>query len=128
MEKLSHETIETLHREKFAYLTTVGRKTGKLHTVELWFAVAGGSIFLSHEGKYTDWMRNVVQARHVGVRIGRLNLECDAAILKEGEARARELGKKSLYEKYYGPAPKSTIDDWFELSTVIELTPVKYSS
>ena len=126
MEKLSYETIETLHREKFAYLTTVGRKTGKLHTVELWFAVAGASIFLSHEGKYTDWMRNVVQARHVGVRIGRLNLECDAAIVKEG--KAKELGKKSLYEKYYGPAPKSTIDDWFELSTVIELTPVKYSS
>jgi hypothetical protein len=47
-------------------------------------------------------------------------------ILKNGESK--ELGRRSLYEKYYGPAPKATIDDWFELSTIIELKPLKYSS
>ena len=126
MESAPPEIIEILRREKFAYLTTAGRNTGKPHTVELWFAFADGRIFLSHEGKYTDWMKNIVHESSVRTRIGRLNLEANATVTKEG--KLRELGKLSLYEKYYGPAPKTTIDDWFELSTIIELNLVKYSS
>ena len=125
MGNLPIETSEILRGEKFAYLTTVGRKTGNPHTVELWFAFADGKIFLSHEGSYTDWMKNIKKTRRVRARIGRLNLEADASVLVG--SKLEELGKTSLYEKYYGPAPKSTIDDWFELSTVIELTPVKYT-
>jgi len=122
----ARESAEILRKEKFAYLTTVGRKTGRAHTVELWFALANGKIFLSHEGGHTDWMKNIAHGSRVRLKIGRLRLEADGTILQEGERR--ELGKRALYEKYYGPAPKATIDDWFELSTVIELTPVKYSS
>jgi deazaflavin-dependent oxidoreductase (nitroreductase family) len=123
---LPHEKTEILRREKFAYLTTVGRKTGKPHIVELWFSFADGKIFLSHEGDYTDWMRNITHEARVQLRIGSLSLEADATIVSESSAR--ELGKTSLYEKYYGPAPKATIDDWFELSTIIQLDPLKYSS
>ena len=126
MEKLPHEIMEILRDEKFAYLTTVGRRTGKPHTVQLWFAFADGRIFLSHEGEYTNWMKNIIHAGRVRARIGRLNLEASATIVKGG--KVRELGKISLYEKYYGPASKRTIDDWFELSTIVELTPVKYSA
>lgn len=126
MENLSNELAEALRREKFAYLTTVGRKTGKPHTVELWFAYADGSIFLSHEGEETDWMKNVTVTRHVRVRIGRLSLEADATVLEAG--KAEDAGRQALYEKYYGRAPKATIDDWFELSTVIKLDSIKYSA
>ena len=126
LENISPGILETLRHERLAYLTTVGRTTGKPHTVELWFAFAGGSIFLSHEGKYTDWMKNITRGRRVRARIGRLNLEAQATILNKGERQ--QLGKTSLFEKYYGPAPKAKIDDWFELSTIIELTPVKYSA
>jgi deazaflavin-dependent oxidoreductase (nitroreductase family) len=120
------EVLETLLKEKLAHLTTVGRKTGKPHRVELWFALGAGRIFLSHEGDYTDWMRNITKNRRVRIQIGTLNVEADATILNEGAPK--ELGKTSLYEKYYGPAPKATVDDWFELSTIIELTPVASSS
>jgi len=122
---LSAKSLEDV-REKFAYLTTVGRNSGKNHTVELWFAIASGKIFLSHEGRYTDWMRNMKRNRRVQIRIGKLTLEADAVLLNDGDSK--EMGKISLYEKYYGPAPKATIDDWFELSTIVELTPLKYGS
>jgi len=102
-------------------LTTTGRKTGKQHKVELWFALDNGKIFLSHEGKQTDWMKNIGKKSHVTVRIGSSSLEATAVVAKEGSA-SREKGKKFLYEKYYGPASKEVLDDWFELSTVIELT------
>jgi len=116
---LDSNNIEAVKNEKFIFLTTTGRRTGKPHTVELWFAFAGGKIYLSHEGEYTDWMKNITKNDRVGVRIDSLNFDAAARIVKEGNSR--ELGEKALYEKYYGPATKEKIDDWFELSTVVEM-------
>ena len=115
--------LELSNGEKLAYLTTIGRKSRKAHTVELWFAFADGKIYLSHEGTYTDWMRNLAENSQVSIRIDKLTLKAEAVIVKVGSSLA--VGKKSLYEKYYGPAPEATINDWFELSTIIELTPLK---
>ena len=115
-------SIEQVKNEKYVYLTTQGRKTRKSHTVELWFALAGDKIYLSHEGERTDWMKNALMNKKVGVRIGSLNLDAVARIAEEGST-SREEGKRSLYEKYYGPTTKDKLDDWFSLSTVIELTP-----
>ena len=56
-------TMEDIKDERFIYLTTIGRTSGKPHTVELWFAFSKGKIYLSHEGDLgTDWMKNI--ARH----------------------------------------------------------------
>ena len=106
--------------EKYIYLTTRGRRTGKLHMVELWFAVAGGKIYLSHEGKYTDWMKNILKDSRVEFRVGRMQFKGEARIIKDGEAF--ETGKYALYLKYYGKASENIIDDWFSESAVIEIT------
>ena len=115
--------IEHLQTEKVMYLTTTGRKTGKPHTVEIWFAYAGGKVFASHEREHPDWMKNLEKNERVQIKIKSLKFEAIASIVKDGESL--ELGKKSLYEKYYHPAPKVVIDDWFSLSTVVEMTPEK---
>jgi len=120
---LDHWNLETVKDGKLAYLTTIGRKSRKAHTVELWFALADGKIYLSHEGTYTDWMRNLAENSQVSIRIDKLTLKAEAVIVKAASSLA--VGKKSLYEKYYGPAPEATINDWFELSTIIELTQLK---
>jgi deazaflavin-dependent oxidoreductase (nitroreductase family) len=109
-----------LFKKKLAYLTTIGRKTGKAHTIELWFAPAGGKIYLSHEGQHTDWMRNITKNERVRLRIGESSFEAEARVVERGDAL--EVGKRALYEKYYGPTAKATIDDWFELSTIVELS------
>ena len=111
-----------INREKFVYLTTKGRKTGREHVVELWFALSGENMYLSHEGEGTDWMKNIVKEERVKMRIGSENLTGKARLTAPGSDR-REAGMKALYEKYYGPASKQVLDDWFELSTVIEITP-----
>lgn len=119
----SHDHIEDVKKSKVLYLTTRGRKTGKPHTVEVWFAYAKESkkIYLSHEGKHPDWMKNLEKDGRVKVKIGSLEFGATAKLVKEGESL--ELGKKSLYEKYYHHASKEIIDDWFSLSTVVEMTP-----
>jgi len=114
--------IESVKSEKYIYLTTKGRKTGKTHMVELWFALADGKVYLSHEGEHTDWMKNALKNEKVGVRIGSVNF-ATARVAQEGSS-SREQGKKVLYEKYYGPTSQEKLDDWFSLSTLIELTPL----
>jgi len=114
--------LESSKKEKFVYLTTKGRKSGSDHTVELWFALANGKIYLSHEGEYTDWMRNLIKDSRVKMKIGSGTFDGFAKIAEAGSS-SREAGMRGLYEKYYGPASKEVLDDWFELSTVIEIDP-----
>jgi len=109
--------------EKYIYLTTVGRRTGNPHTVELWFTITKGKIYLSHEGTYTDWMRNIIKNDHVEFRIGNIQFKGRARIVKDGEAF--KIGKYALYIKYYGKASKDIINDWFSKSTVIEISMIE---
>ena len=109
--------------EKYIYLTTRGRRTGNPHTVELWFAVVEGRVYLSHEGKYTDWIRNILKDDHVEFRVRGNQFKGRARIVKRGEAF--EVGKRALYLKYYGKASKDIIDDWFSESSVIEISHIE---
>jgi hypothetical protein len=115
--------VGRIAEEKFIYLTTRGRKTGNPHTVELWFAIARKKIYLSHEGAYADWMKNILEDNRVEFKIGNIQFEGKARISESGEAF--ELGKHALYFKYYGKAGEDTINDWFSESTIIEISMIR---
>ena len=58
-------------RTEFAYLTTVGRRTGLPRTVEMWFAEEGATVYmLAGGGRRADWVRNLLADPHVRVRVG----------------------------------------------------------
>jgi deazaflavin-dependent oxidoreductase (nitroreductase family) len=51
-------------------LTTVGRRTGRAHVIEIWFGVVHGEICLiSGNGPTADWFRNLLAEPRVEVRI-----------------------------------------------------------
>jgi deazaflavin-dependent oxidoreductase (nitroreductase family) len=104
--------------EKFIHLTTTGRRTRKPHTVELWFAINDGKVYLSHEGEETDWMRNIKKNEQVVFEIGGKRYTGKARYLQDHEEEAWT-GKVALYEKYYGKASKEVILDWFSLSRLL---------
>lgn len=109
--------------EKHLYLTTVGRETGRRHTVELWFAVSEGNIYLSHEGPPTDWMKNLCKTDHVEITITGNRFTGRARVISDAEVFNR--GKHALYHKYYGLAPHDVIDDWFSESSIIEINAIE---
>jgi len=117
---MNRTKLAKVAHEKHIYLTTIGRKTGNPHTVELWFAVATDKIYLSHEGGYTDWMKNILVDDCVHFKIGTTQFNGKARLITEREAFTR--GKHVLYLKYYGKASDHIIDDWFSESTIIEIT------
>ncbi|HEV3464037.1 MAG TPA: nitroreductase family deazaflavin-dependent oxidoreductase [Actinomycetota bacterium] len=74
----------------FCYLTTVGRVSGRPHTIEIWYALQGRTLYLlSGGGDRSDWVRNLSRRPAVTVRIGRR----DAAELA-GRARIVQAGSE----------------------------------
>jgi len=61
----------TPHRDaENSYVTTVGRRTGRLHEVEIWFGVIDDTLYLiSGNGPTADWFRNALAAGSATVRI-----------------------------------------------------------
>ncbi len=109
--------------EKFIHLTTRGRRTGRPHTVELWFAVGDGKVYLSHEGEETDWMKNIKRNAEVSFEIGGKNFTGNAHHIEDYTEEAGS-AKATLYEKYYGKAANDVIEDWFSLSRLIAIETV----
>ena len=147
MRKITENNINNINKiiadknKQFIYLTTTGRVSGNKHTIELWFAYGEGKIFLSHEGEYTDWMKNIQKNPDVEFKIGgnreigsQYNYKLPYDILSNLErfsgnlriitnSQELEEGKYALYEKYYGKNSKEVIDDWFSLSTILVIIP-----
>ena len=114
--------LASVASQKFIHLTTVGRKTGKPRTVELWFAICGNRVYLSHEGKEAHWMKNINKSSNVAFEIGGKSFAGKARLLEE-QTEESWMAKIALYEKYYGKASKEVIGDWFSLSKVLAVEP-----
>ena len=121
---MSSEELAKVGEEKLIHVTTRGRKTGQPHIVELWFALNSGKVYLSHEGKSTDWMKNIKRNGQVSFEISGKNFNGAARLLESSTEEAWE-AKVALYEKYYGKASKEVIEDWFSLSKLLLIQPYR---
>ncbi|MFN8677776.1 MAG: nitroreductase family deazaflavin-dependent oxidoreductase [Thermomicrobiales bacterium] len=95
--------------EPFAYLTTTGRRTGRPHRIEIWFAVEAGRMYLMAGGRdRSDWVRNLQANPQVTVELGSETHAGAARLLQPGtleDRRARDL----LVGKYQ---EGSNLDEW----------------
>ena len=96
---------------EFCYLTTTGRRTGRPHTIEIWFGVEDGRLYLlAGGGERADWVRNLRADPRVRVRVGHETRSAHARVLEPGtdeDARARRL----LVDKYE-PIDRSSLEAW----------------
>ena len=95
--------------EPYAYLTTIGRRTGRPHRIEIWFAAHDGRLYLLSGGRErSDWVRNLQANAHVTVELGDETHAGVAGVLQPGtdeDQRAREL----LVGKY---REGDNLDEW----------------
>jgi deazaflavin-dependent oxidoreductase (nitroreductase family) len=102
--------LRYLAGEQFCYLTTTGRRTGKPHTIEIWFALDQSTLFLlSGGGEDSDWVKNLQWEPAVSVRIGLLEVlgRARTKLSPDEDERARRL----LLEKY-GPTYEGDLTRW----------------
>lgn len=86
--------------ESFCYLTTTGRRRGGLHTIEIWFAVDRGVVYLMAGGRdRSDWVRNLMAQPAVDLRIGTHEWDARARMV-EPDTDEDERVRPLLRDKY----------------------------
>ena len=76
--------LDGFSNESFCYLTTTGRSSGNPHTIEIWFALEGSTLYmLSGGGRRSDWVRNLIALPEVTVRIAGRDLQGRARIVTD---------------------------------------------
>jgi deazaflavin-dependent oxidoreductase (nitroreductase family) len=101
----------------FAYLTTIGRRSGQPHLIEIWFAVENERLYLMSGGRdRSDWVRNLQANPLVMIELGGETRAGMARTVPEGTAedqRVREL----LVGKY--ATPSNPLEDWKRRSLAV---------
>lgn len=115
--------FERLTGEDFAYLTTTGRRSGRAHRIEIWFAIEDGAIYLlSGGGGGADWVKNIRRHRDVRIQIGSRTVAARARFIRAAreDQRAREL----LDGKYMGWKPGRKLSSWARGSLPVRVDPL----
>jgi deazaflavin-dependent oxidoreductase (nitroreductase family) len=106
--------------QDFCYLTTDGRRTGRPHTIEVWFGSRNGTLYvLSGGGDRSDWVRNLRITPKVSVRVGDRTWVARARVVEDPDegAAARPL----LAAKYQGWREGRPLSAWARTALVVAL-------
>lgn len=96
--------------EPYLYLTTAGRRTGRPHRIEIWFAEHEEQLYLLAGGRErSDWVRNLQANPEVTVELVEETRVGVARVLQADTAEDH-LARELLIDKYATPA--NTLDDW----------------
>ena len=99
--------------EAFCYITTTGRRTGRPHRIEIWFAGerGGRTIYAMADGRErADWVRNVMADPRVTVRVGSQEGEAVGRVV-EAASDEDALARRLLLAKYQQPG-KTDLEGW----------------
>ncbi len=114
---MSINDLQQLAAEAFCYLTTTGRVSGRPHTIEIWFALDGRTLYmLSGGGAGADWVKNLLRQPEVTVRIRDTTYAGRARVVEPGEADA--LARRIVVDKYQ-PGYGEDLSGWGRESLVV---------
>ena len=85
--------------DDYCYLITTGRRTGRPHRIEIWYAADGDRLYLlSGGGRSSDWVQNLIADPAVQVELNGDIQTARARVVPDGDEaeRARTL----VHDKY----------------------------
>jgi len=93
-------TVTTGHdRHSVVDLTTMGRVSGRPHTIEIWFARHGSTLYmLSGGGTRSDWVRNLTRSPVVRIHVGADEYAGTARIVTDPQED--RLARDAVHDKY----------------------------
>jgi len=103
---------EALAGEPYCYVTTTGRRTGRPHTIEIWFGHdRGDTLYIMAGGRErSDTVRNLIAAPDARVRVGDVTFAARARVLRP-ETEEDRLARRLLLAKY-APGYSGSLDSW----------------
>jgi deazaflavin-dependent oxidoreductase (nitroreductase family) len=113
--------FQTLNREKLVLLTVLGRKSGKPHTVKIWFAAENGKVFVtSARGKDAQWVKNLRKNPTVTVQIRETTFQGTAVWREDDKVRTEVI---PLFLRKYFLAKVFKWIGWYSVIFAFEITP-----
>jgi len=110
--------LDDWQRHPYCYLTTIGRVTERPHTIEIWFVVESGHIWLLTEPDgAADWVRNLRREPRVTVRVGELAVPALAEIADLPSDAAVRCTMAQRYRHADGD-----LDAWTQAALVVRVT------
>ncbi len=102
--------------EEFCYLTTSGRRSGRAHEIEIWFAFpptgGGGVLYMMAGGRErADWVRNLLHDPTAMIRIAGRGWPATARTVAP-DAAEDTLARELLCAKYQGWHAGQPLGEW----------------
>jgi deazaflavin-dependent oxidoreductase (nitroreductase family) len=114
--------LQALNRESLVQLTVRGRKSGKPHTVKIWFAAGNGKIYVtSARGMGADWVKNLRKTPEATLQIGTTSLKGMAVWREDPGVRTEVL---PLFLRKYFLAKVFKWIGWYKQEFAFEITPI----
>ena len=99
MNEPHRDELADLAGERYCYLTTTGRSSGRPREIEIWFQLEGSTLYMLAEGRgRADWVRNLRADPGVSVRIADRTFPGKARIVEDPEEEM--LARRVLPAKY----------------------------
>lgn len=109
--------------EPLCELTTTGRRSGRPHTIEIWFAAHDGRLYLLSGGQLrSDWIKNLVANPAVELRARDRVIHGEARLVDDPAEDA--LARRLLDAKYHGWHEGQPLTDWAQTATPVRVDPV----
>ena len=121
---MSDTWLEERAAEDFCYLTTVGRRSGKPHEIEIWFAALDGRLYMMAGGRMrSDWVRNLIRNPGVSVRIRDETRRGTARVVdEEGEPDLDARVRRVVCEKYGEVEAGGALSGWGKSALPVEVS------
>jgi deazaflavin-dependent oxidoreductase (nitroreductase family) len=104
--------VNNKQEQQFMYLTTKGRKTGRQHRIEIWFASYADKYYVISERKEkAHWVQNIMNNKTVMFTVNSKSFKGAARIVDKHTELAEEISNL-MYKKY----------GWND-GLIVELTP-----
>ena len=104
----------------FCYLTTRGRRTGRPHTIEIWFVAVGSTAYLMAGGRdRSDWVRNLMAGPAVTLRVGEDSWAAQGRVVEDGTGEDTE-ARRLMLAKYSTPGT-GDLDSWGRSALVVAI-------
>ncbi len=105
--------------DDFCYLTTVGRVSGRPHTIEIWFALQGSTLYMLAGGRYeADWVKNLLRTPAVQVRLRQQTFGATARVV---DAPAEDALARRIVVAKYQPRDSDDLSEWGRSALAVAL-------
>jgi deazaflavin-dependent oxidoreductase (nitroreductase family) len=98
--------------DDYCYLTTTGRRTGRPHRIEIWYATDGDTLFLlAGGGRSSDWVQNLLADPTVQVEVDGGTRPARARVIEDGHGDEAERARSLVFAKY-DPRYDGDLTEW----------------